>query len=142
MRLVFSTLWNADKSSWDQRNITHTFNPYLGSPPRHLAVFTLLLLAQKPMHGGTLLTVFETTLPTLKVDSAGVYRTLQQLEDAGEVESEWDTSSRGSAKRIYHITPSGWAKLDEWYVDIQARIDILNYFAMTYHHLKEGDAQA
>jgi len=43
-----------------------------------------------------------------------LYRTLRQMEKEGVVESEWDTSKGGPARRMYTITDAGEAYLDFW----------------------------
>lgn len=43
-----------------------------------------------------------------------LYRTLRQMEKDGIVESTWETSKGGPARRMYTITDSGKAYLDFW----------------------------
>jgi PadR family transcriptional regulator len=43
-----------------------------------------------------------------------LYRTLRQMEKDGIVESTWETSSGGPARRMYSITDAGRAYLDFW----------------------------
>jgi len=43
-----------------------------------------------------------------------LYRTLRQMEKEGVVESEWETSKGGPARRMYTITDAGEAYLDFW----------------------------
>ena len=43
-----------------------------------------------------------------------LYRTLRQMEKEGIVESIWDTSKGGPARRMYSITDAGRAYLDFW----------------------------
>jgi PadR family transcriptional regulator PadR len=43
-----------------------------------------------------------------------LYRTLRQMEKDGVVESEWETSRGGPARRVYTITDAGEAYLDFW----------------------------
>ena len=102
---------------------------------RHLPAFILLLLAETPMHGGALHSALNARLPALKVDSAAVYRTLQQLENDGELKSEWNTSGGGPAIRIYQLTPAGWRKLEFWLDDIKGRLQSLEYFVTAYTQL-------
>ncbi len=93
---------------------------------RHLPAFILLLLAENPMHGGALQSALKARLPALKADSAAVYRTLQQLEKDGELQSEWNTSGSGPAIRIYRLTPAGWRKLEFWLEDIKSRLRVFS----------------
>jgi PadR family transcriptional regulator, regulatory protein PadR len=43
-----------------------------------------------------------------------LYRTLRQMEKDGIVESSWETSKGGPARRMYSITDAGKAYLDFW----------------------------
>jgi poly-beta-hydroxybutyrate-responsive repressor len=43
-----------------------------------------------------------------------LYRTLRQMEKDGIVESTWETSKGGPARRMYTITASGESYLDFW----------------------------
>src|SRR3954468_5742152 len=43
-----------------------------------------------------------------------LYRTLRQMEKDGVVESKWETSKGGPARRMYHITDAGKVYLDFW----------------------------
>jgi DNA-binding PadR family transcriptional regulator len=95
---------------------------------RHLPAFLLLTLAESPMHGGAAQSILNQRLPSLKADSAAIYRTLKQLEKDGELSAEWDTSGTGPAIRVYRLTPKGWRKLDVWLEDVKERIGNLQYF--------------
>jgi PadR family transcriptional regulator PadR len=48
------------------------------------------------------------------LDSGIIYRTLRRLEVAGRVNSHWDTSGAGPARRVYVLTESGIQHLGEW----------------------------
>jgi PadR family transcriptional regulator PadR len=47
-------------------------------------------------------------------DMAGIYRTLQWMEEKGFVVSSWETAQRGPAKRSYELTPAGRECLAHW----------------------------
>src|SRR6266511_1707664 len=47
-------------------------------------------------------------------DQGTVYRTLRQLERGGLVNSFWDTSESGPARRMYSLTQAGEAFLAGW----------------------------
>jgi poly-beta-hydroxybutyrate-responsive repressor len=102
---------------------------------RHLPAFVLLLLAKSPMHGGALQGELNSKFPALRIDSAAVYRTLQQLEKNGELTSQWDTSGNGPAIRIYNLTKVGWEKLAFWEGDIRERLEYLQAFLSSYGEL-------
>jgi PadR family transcriptional regulator, regulatory protein PadR len=104
---------------------------------RHLPAFVLLLLGERPLHGGAIQTELKESLPSLKADSGAIYRALQQLEEESEVVSEWDTSQAGPARKIYSITPAGRRKLDVWRQDIESRMQVLKYFLVKHKRLKK-----
>lgn len=75
----------------------------------------LLLLSEREMHGYELLE----RLPELireerRLDLGNLYRLLRSLEEEGVVRSRWDEGVPGPAKRVYRLTTSGRALLDEW----------------------------
>jgi DNA-binding PadR family transcriptional regulator len=107
---------------------------------RHLPAFLLLELLPAPQHGGALQTALNTRLPGLKADSGAVYRALLRMERDGEIESRWDTSNPGPARRIYAVTSSGLARLTEWKEDISSRRAILDYFLKEYGKLTASQA--
>jgi poly-beta-hydroxybutyrate-responsive repressor len=47
-------------------------------------------------------------------DQTAVYRTLRQLEQQGLVDSFWDTSASGPARRMYSLTQAGEMMLSGW----------------------------
>ncbi|WP_136523423.1 PadR family transcriptional regulator [Geomonas ferrireducens] len=106
---------------------------------RHLPAFVLLLLAEGEKHGGAILTELSQRMPGCRPDSAALYRTLQQLEEAGETVSTWDTSGSGPARRVYRITDVGWERLGFWRHDIEMRLANLQYFLETYRALEKRD---
>jgi DNA-binding PadR family transcriptional regulator len=98
------------------------------NPGRYTAAFILLFLTKKPSYGFELLKDFQTNLPTNLIDSAAIYRALKSLEKEGFVESHWDTSDSGAAKKYYKITKDGYDELDDFNKDISLRVQNLNYF--------------
>jgi DNA-binding PadR family transcriptional regulator len=102
---------------------------------RHLPAFILLLVAETPAHGGAIQTSLQTKLPTLKADSAAIYRALQRLEQAGELRAEWDVSQSGPPRKIYRITPAGWERLRFWREDVEQRLRNLTFFVQGYERL-------
>lgn len=104
---------------------------------RYLPAFVLLVLAKGQAHGGAVHTALKKALPVFDADTGAVYRTLQQLEQEGEVEATWVTTGPGPARKIYRLTPDGWRKLDYWRQDIELRLANLNYFLQTYGRLKK-----
>ncbi|GFO56108.1 PadR family transcriptional regulator [Geomonas sp. Red276] len=104
---------------------------------RHLPAFILLALAEKPVHGSAIHSVLMERMGLYRPDSGAIYRTLQQLEQDGEVVFEWDTSGSGPARKVYSLTPAGWGKLEQWREDIEMRVVNLQNFLEIFSSLKK-----
>jgi DNA-binding PadR family transcriptional regulator len=102
---------------------------------RHTPAFILLFLAQKPAYGALLFRRFEEEMPFNLIDTPALYRALNDLEKAEAIESYWDTSEPGPAKKWYKITQKGMEKLDELKQDIERRKQDLDFFLKTYEKL-------
>jgi PadR family transcriptional regulator, regulatory protein PadR len=102
---------------------------------RFLAAFLLLLLAEKPQHGGALRAELA-TVPGMRADSAAIYRALTALAKAGEVRSKWKAEGRGPAVRIYALTAAGRKRLNFWRRDVVCRLATLQYFVDACGRLK------
>ena len=50
------------------------------------------------------------------IETGALYRTLRRLEENGLVESSWDVSGAGPARRLYELTANGEEHLREWAV--------------------------
>lgn len=99
----------------------------------------LLLLWEKPRHGYELLT----ELPNFgfhrgAADPAAVYRNLRHLEEYGLVESKWDTSGSGPAKRLYKLADTGREYLHIWIDVLRQRRDALSEFIDKYQKVSGG----
>jgi len=70
-----------------------------------------------------------------------LYRTLRQMEKDGVVESEWETSRGGPARRVYSITDAGEAYLDFWAEALeQYRTNMDSFFRLyTGRPLRKAD---
>ena len=95
---------------------------------RHLPAFILLVLAEGPLHGHAIRSVLVKRFHGHKADPGALYRTLQALEEAGEVTFHWDTQSRGPARKVYALTPAGWERLEYWKGEIENRLGTLRTF--------------
>lgn len=56
----------------------------------------------------------EHALTDSTIERGAVYRTLRNLEENGNVVSDWDVSGTGPARRQYRLTPGGEIHLGEW----------------------------
>jgi DNA-binding PadR family transcriptional regulator len=61
-------------------------------------------------------------------DPGAIYRTLRTMEENRLVQSEWDTTGTGPAKRIYVLTDDGREHMACWLDALKERRDSLNSF--------------
>lgn len=114
-----------------------------GKPGRHVPAFVLLILAKKPAYGLQILNQLKEEMPYCRLDSAAIYRALNQLEDSGAIQvfeqSNDEESSLDLAlfKKYYSITDLGLEELKTFYCDIEKRHANLSYFISTYSHLRK-----
>jgi len=75
----------------------------------------LLSLLREPMAGTDLIRLFQSSIQHFwKTDLSQIYRALETLESKGLVRSSSEPSVRGPARRVYHLTEDGRARLLEW----------------------------
>jgi PadR family transcriptional regulator, regulatory protein PadR len=74
----------------------------------------LLLLRERPAHGYDLLERLPELTGEERVEMGNLYRLLRALEEEELVQSEWDESSPGPAKRRYALTERGLQLLEQW----------------------------
>ena len=87
----------------------------------------LILLQEAPRHGYELISALERFgLEPDMLDSAMIYRTLRQMEQAGWVVSTWETAGTGPARRVYDVTPAGREALARWREQLGQTHDILH----------------
>ncbi len=103
-----------------------------GPGHRWMEPFVMVLLASGATHGyaivGELAQLGMTNGP---IDVGQVYRSLRDLEEAGQVESSWTTGS-GPARRDYSLTAAGYGALDEWAAVMKERSRLLGEFEARY----------
>ena len=88
----------------------------MGNLYRFVEPVVLLLLKKKGHSYGYDLAgdLHQHALTDAEIERGALYRTLRQLEENGNVASEWDTETGGPARRIYRLTPNGERHLEEW----------------------------
>jgi len=64
-------------------------------------------------------------------NKGSVYRALRQLEQTGLVDSMWDTSASGPARRVYHLTQAGILFLENWLALLDMHRALLGRFIET-----------
>ncbi len=100
----------------------------LSHPRAMLRPCLFLLLAEHPDHGYDLVE----RLRSLGFDTDGagpIYQILRRLEADGLVESAWDASDAGPARRTYRLTAAGWSRLRASADDLER----LGRFLRGYH---------
>jgi DNA-binding PadR family transcriptional regulator len=104
----------------------------VGSHHRWMEPFVLALLANGSAHGYAIVgELAQLGITNGSIDVGQVYRTLRDLEQAGQVRSAWSTGT-GPARRDYELTPAGWAALDEWAAVMKERARLVAEFDALY----------
>jgi poly-beta-hydroxybutyrate-responsive repressor len=99
---------------------------------RWLEPFVLMALAGGSSHGYAIVGILtEVGINQGAVDVGQVYRTLRDLEQAGQVVSSWTTGT-GAARRDYTITDDGSRALDEWAAVLKERQRLIAEFDAVY----------
>ena len=104
----------------------------VGSHHRWMEPFVLALLAGGQAHGYAIGgELAQLGITTGSVDVGQVYRTLRDLEEAGQVRSSWMTGT-GPARRDYEVTEAGFGALDEWAAVMKERARLVAEFDARY----------
>jgi DNA-binding PadR family transcriptional regulator len=104
----------------------------LGGHHRWMEPFVMVLLAGGAAHGYAIVgELAELGITTGSVDVGQVYRTLRDLEEAGQVRSLWTTGT-GPARRDYRLTEAGYRALDEWAAVMKERARLIAEFDARY----------
>lgn len=100
-------------------------------------ILTLLALSDKPLHGYIIVqkAAYSPMFGGKKPDATGIYRALKRMEQAGLVESHWETPEEGSAKRLFELTDKGRVCLRRW-------IDALACYTLTIEELRGAASTA
>ncbi len=96
----------------------------------------LLLLLEEPAHGYDLANRLD-DFGLADSDPGGIYRTLQKLENDGFIESSWDTTGSGPARKIYEVTPDGKDFLSTWVGALKRNQTFLASFIQRYEKHSE-----
>ena len=105
----------------------------IGSHHRWMEPFVMVLLSVGPAHGYAIVgELAELGITNGSVDLGQVYRTLRDLEGAGQVRSTWSTSGSGPARRDDELTAAGYAALDEWAAVTKERARLIGEFDARY----------
>jgi PadR family transcriptional regulator PadR len=111
---------------------THRGWSPMGSRHRWMEPFVLAMLANGSAHGYAILGELQQLgITDGSVDVGQVYRTLRDLEQAGQVSSTWATGT-GPARRDYALTQAGSGALDEWAAVMKERGRLVAEFDARY----------
>ena len=92
----------------------------------------LLLLSESASYGYALIARIQEFGFGQNQDPGMVYRQLRRLERRQMIESEWDTSGPGPARRVYRMTDDGNELLAVWSKTIEQNIHMLSEFLERY----------
>lgn len=111
-----------------------TENEVGGAPKSFMVPYVLLMLRDSLMHGYAIWErLMSMGFPGLdENDRANLYRTLRQLEKEGKVQSQWDTTAEGPARRVYSLTDNGEAFLKLWATGLDQYRRSLDFFFNMY----------
>ena len=101
----------------------------MGGRRRWMEPFVLAMVGATGGHGYALQAQLdELGLANGAVDVGQVYRTLRDLEEAGQVISTWTSDRVGPQRRDYVLTESGFAALHEWAAVMRERTRLIAEF--------------
>ena len=103
-----------------------------GGAPRNWLVPVILLSIREWNSYGYELMERASAFGFQAMNPGTLYRTLRQMEKDGVVESSWETSRGGPARRMYAITDAGEAHLDFWAESLEQYQHTINDFFKLY----------
>jgi PadR family transcriptional regulator PadR len=101
-------------------------------PERFMEPCLLLLLTENVSYGYDLISRLKEFGFGDNQDPGMVYRYLRRLEKRGMIESKWDTTGTGPARRMYKVTADGNELLSVWTETIRLNIEVLQQFLVRY----------
>lgn len=111
-----------------------------GLPRNFVRSCVLLLTAESESHGYDLLDRLS-SLGVVGADAGGLYRILRSMEQEGLLESRWETSVAGPARRTYTLTDEGLDWLHAWAGAHRETIRTLDRFIDRYRAVATSDDQ-
>ncbi len=106
------------------------------TPRNYLHGCLLLLIAESPAHGYELVERLG-ELGLANIDSPAVYRALRTLNDDGLLESWWEGSDIGPARRRYRLSDRGAATLEGWAATVDTSASWLHAFLARHRQLRQ-----
>lgn len=97
-----------------------------------IRAWILISLSKGNSHGYQLINGIIEAFPEWSSQTPGImgnyYRILRVLEAHGLIESRWDISGNGPAKRVYSITPQGLKELQSIFTYIEQTKEFVDRF--------------
>ncbi|HVM01010.1 MAG TPA: helix-turn-helix transcriptional regulator [Egibacteraceae bacterium] len=128
-----------DTRAQTQRRLATPGDSDSAQPKNFLQACLLLLLREAPSHGYALIERLEEM--GSRRDRGVVYRTLRFLEREGLVQSAWEDSHSGPAKRSYALTPYGEEMLSAWAESLRSSARMLGEYLERYHKATKGTSE-
>jgi PadR family transcriptional regulator PadR len=108
----------------------------MGAHRRWMEPFVLAMVGATGGHGYALQAQLdELGISNGAVDVGQVYRTLRDLEEAGQVVSTWSSDRVGPQRRDYVLTQSGFVALHEWAAVMRERTRLIAEFDELHRRL-------
>ncbi len=114
--------------------------PRGGLPRNYLRATLLLLIGEAPAHGYDLLEQMA-GMGLATVDAGGLYRALRVMEADGLVDSAWEHSESGPARRTYCLTDEGREWLHAWAGALRETHRYLSAYLARYDEVARGAGQ-
>ena len=103
----------------------------LATPRNWLEAAILLTLRESNLYGYKLMEQL-TRFGFEAMNPGTMYRALRQMEQKGVLESQWQTTGNGPARRVYSLTQAGEAYLDLWARGLEQYQQAMNVFFNLY----------
>ena len=103
----------------------------LCAPKNWLEAAILLTLCESNLYGYKLMEQL-TRFGFEAINPGTMYRALRQMEKKGVLESQWQVTGNGPARRVYSLTQAGEAYLDLWARGLKQYQQAMNMFFNLY----------
>jgi PadR family transcriptional regulator, regulatory protein PadR len=116
----------------EEKNENETFKAPTDAWSKNWVVPVVLLLLRQWNSYGYELMEKMTTFGLAMMNPGTFYRILRQMEKDGMINSTWDTSKTGPARRVYSITEVGESYLKFWAESLNQYQKMMNSFFQLY----------
>jgi poly-beta-hydroxybutyrate-responsive repressor len=129
---------NGKRDERDEDRTSGSGTGVTGLPKNWLVPVVLLLLREWSRYGYDLMKALA-AFGFIMLNPGPLYRVLRQMEKEGLVQSTWDTTNQGPARRFYSITKAGEAYLDQWGSSLERYRTFTDRLLRLYMHQPEKD---